>query len=67
MGNVQIDEVHTDFVITEAVGPLSTEDMRKLIAQVVEHLRERAEHAKRRRSDDAVRDRAYTSDVDEGR
>ena len=67
MGHVEIDEVHTDLVITDAVGPLSAEDMRKVIAQVMEHIRDREDHAKRRREDDSVGDRAYVSDVNERR
>jgi hypothetical protein len=66
MGHVQIDEVHTDLVITDSMGPLSPEDLKKLLKYVMEHIRSMNEHAERKRDDDGVQDRNYYPDVDEG-
>ena len=66
MAHVQIDEVHTDLVITDSVGPLSPEDLKKLMKHVMEHIRSMKDHAERKRDDDAVEDRNYYPDIDEG-
>ena len=67
MGNVRIDEVHTEITITDSVGPLSPEETRKLIQIVVQHLRAMDDHAAHKRADDSVGDRNYQSRVNEGR
>jgi hypothetical protein len=67
MGHIQIDEIHTELTITDAVGPLSPEDLRKLMKHVMEHFRASQDHSERKRADDSVGDRNYRYDVDEGR
>jgi hypothetical protein len=60
----RINEVSTEIVITEPVGPMSPADVKKLVMLVLEHLRHEQSHAAQRQRDTQVSDRAYHSDVD---
>ena len=60
--DVRINEVVTELVVTEAVGPLAAEDVKRLVALVLEQVRrEQDRHAQRER-DTAVTNRAFQVD-----
>jgi hypothetical protein len=60
----RINEVSTEIVVTEPVGALAAEDVKRLVTLVVEHLRHEQGRAQQRERDTAISDRAYRSDVD---
>jgi hypothetical protein len=49
--DVRVGEVVTDIVVTEGIGPLGPQEVKALVALVLEHVRE-----DRRRQDDQQRD-----------
>lgn len=56
---VRVGEVVVDLEITEGIGPLSPEEVRALVAKVMEQVRrDRARDADRER-DTAIRDRVF--------
>jgi hypothetical protein len=57
--DVRIGEVHTDMVLTEEIGPLKPEDVKRLVALVLEQLRREQDRLAQRERDTEVRDRAY--------
>ena len=65
MANVQINEVQTNQEITESVGALAPSEVKKLVALVIEHLKNQRDHEDRRRRDDTVTDHAYAAEGDE--
>jgi hypothetical protein len=60
----RINEVATELVVTESVGSLGPEDVKKIVALVLEHIRQEQHCAAQRERDTAVTDRAYRSDVE---
>ena len=62
-GDWRINEVVTDLVVTEQVGQLSPEEVRKLVRIVLEHLRDEQHRTAQRQRDTEVNNRAYQSDV----
>ncbi len=60
MADVHIDEVATELVISEGIGALGAEDVRRLVALVLEQVRHERDTAMQRERDTAVRDRAFT-------
>jgi hypothetical protein len=56
---VHIGEVVTDLIVTESVGPLSPEDVKRLAALVAEHMRQEKERTDQRTRDVEIRDRAF--------
>ena len=61
--NWRINEVNTEVVITESVGSLRPEDVKKLVALVIDQVRNEQHQAAERKRDTTVNDRAYESDV----
>jgi hypothetical protein len=59
----RIGEVSTELVVTEPVGSLRPEEVKKIVALVLEHLRHEQHRSAQRERDTAVTDRAYHSDV----
>jgi hypothetical protein len=59
----RINEVSTDLVVTEAVGSLRPEEVTRIVAIVLEHLRQEQRRAAQHERDTAIYDRAYQSDV----
>jgi hypothetical protein len=57
--DVRIGEVVTEMVITEEIGPLKPEDIKRLVALVLEQLRQEQDRMAQRERDTEVRDRAY--------
>jgi hypothetical protein len=57
--DVRIGEVVTEMVVTEDIGPLSAEDVKRLVALVLEKVRQEQDRMAQRERDTMVRDRAY--------
>jgi hypothetical protein len=56
---VRINEVVTEISVTEGVGPLSTEEVKKLVALVLTQVRLEQDRVAQRQKDTGIRDRAY--------
>jgi hypothetical protein len=59
----RINEVSTEVVVTESVGSLRPEEVKKIVALVLEHLRHEQHRTEQRERDTKITDRAYHSDV----
>jgi hypothetical protein len=57
--DVRINEVATEIVVSEAVGSLSAEDVKRLVALVLAQVRQEQDRAAQRAKDTIIRDRAY--------
>lgn len=57
--DVQIGEVSTDLTITESVGSLSPEEVRRLVKLVLEQVNNERARDERRERDTSVTDRAF--------
>ncbi|HWG95763.1 MAG TPA: hypothetical protein VN647_01665 [Nitrospira sp.] len=57
--DIRIGEVVTDIVVTEGVGTLSADDVKRIVALVVEHLRHEQERITQRTRDTAIHNQAY--------
>jgi hypothetical protein len=62
-GQVEIQEVQTNMVITENVGSLSREQVQKLIALVLEHIDQRDHLRQQREKDTAINNRVDSPHV----
>ncbi len=56
--DIRIGEVVTDMVVTEAVGALSPEEVKRLVGIVMEQVRREQAHSAQRRSEREISDRA---------
>ena len=59
MAEVQIGEVMTDIVVQESVGPLGPEEVRRLVAIVLEQVQRQREMTEQRERDTKISNRAY--------
>ncbi|HEX6049250.1 MAG TPA: hypothetical protein VFZ21_08275 [Gemmatimonadaceae bacterium] len=57
--DVRVGEVLTDIVVTEGIGPLGPQEVKALVALVLEHVREDQRRDEERRSDTRLRGRAF--------
>lgn len=57
--DVKIGKVETEIVVTEGVGPLSPEEVSKLVALVLEQLRDEQDRLAQRQSDTAIGDSLF--------
>jgi hypothetical protein len=57
--DVRIGDVHTDVTVTDGAGPLSAQDMKTLVAKVLEHVRREREQDAQRDQDTRIHDRAF--------
>jgi polyhydroxyalkanoate synthesis regulator phasin len=60
--DVKIGEVVTEMVVTEGVGALNPEEVKKLVTLVLEHIRREHDHAEQRARDVKINDRAFRPD-----
>jgi rRNA maturation endonuclease Nob1 len=60
---VEIREVRTDIVVTENVGSLSKEDVQKVLALALQHLRNEQDLNAQREKDTAITNRVYPPHV----
>ena len=57
--DVRINEVVTDIAVTEGVGPLSAQDVKRIVAIVLDQVRTEQDRQAQRAKDTTIRDRAY--------
>lgn len=57
--DVRINEVATEISVTEGVGPLSAEQVKKLVALVLAQVKLEQDRVYQRQKDTMIRDRAY--------
>jgi hypothetical protein len=57
--DVRINELATEIVVTEPVGSLSAEDVKRLVALVLVQIRQEQDRVAQRAKDTIIRDRAY--------
>jgi hypothetical protein len=60
---VEIQEVRTDVVITEGVGPLSRSDVQRLVTLVLEQVRMEQQRSAQRESDTSIENRVFPPHV----
>jgi hypothetical protein len=60
----RINEVSTELVVTESAGSRNPEEVKKIIAIVLEHIRQEQLRTAQQKRDTAINDRAYQSDVE---
>jgi hypothetical protein len=60
MADVEIDRVETEIVVTEGIGALSAEEVRRLVGLVLEQVRRERDMSAERERDTAVNDRVFT-------
>jgi hypothetical protein len=56
---VQINEVRTDLIVTEGVGPLSKADVQQLVSIVMAQVRHEQNSGEQREKDTAITNRVY--------
>jgi hypothetical protein len=57
--DVRINEVVTEIAVTEGVGPLSAEEVKRIVAIVMAQVRTEQDRHAQRAKDTTIRDRAY--------
>jgi hypothetical protein len=57
--DIRINEVVTDIVITEGVGSLTPDEVKRLVALVLAQVRADQDRTAQRQRDTTIRDRAY--------
>lgn len=57
--SVRIGEVVTDLIVTDAVGPLGPEEVKRLVALVLEQVRQEQDRMGQRQRDSEIRDQAF--------
>jgi hypothetical protein len=57
--DVKINEFVTDLEITEGVGPLSAAELKKIVALVLEHVRNEQYRSEQRSRDTQINDRVF--------
>jgi hypothetical protein len=60
----RINEISTEIVVTESVGSLGPEEVKRLVAIVMEHLKHERHRSAQHKRDTMITDRAYRSDVE---
>ena len=63
MADVQINEVHTEMEITDSVGTLGPQEVKKLVALVMVQLKAQRHHDELREQDNRLQNSAYVSDL----
>jgi hypothetical protein len=61
--DVRINEVATEIQLTEGVGPLSAEQVKKLVALVLAQVKHEQDQNSQRQKDTTIRDQAYVPRV----
>lgn len=60
--DVKIGEVVTEMVVTEGVGSLSPQEVKKLVSLVLEQVRVERDRAEQKSRDVTIQDRAFRPD-----
>jgi hypothetical protein len=58
-GQVEVNHVHTEIIVTEGVGPLSRADVQHLVSLVLQHLRHEQDMNEQRAKDTAIQGQVY--------
>lgn len=58
-GHVEIQQVQTDIVVTEGVGPLSKADVQQLVGIVLQQIRHEQDRNAQRTKDTAIENQVY--------
>jgi len=58
--DVRVGEVVTEIVVTEGIGPLGAEEVKALVALVLDHVRQEQHRQNERSRDTGLRDRAFS-------
>jgi hypothetical protein len=58
-GQVEVQHVQTDIVVTEGVGPLSRADVQQLVSIVLQHLRHEMDMDAQRQRDTKIENQVY--------
>jgi len=61
--DMRIGEVVTDMVVTEGVGTLGPEEVKRLVTLVLEQVRQEHDRAAQRERDTAISDRAFSHSI----
>jgi hypothetical protein len=61
--DVKIGEVSTELVVTEGVGSLSPDEVKRLVAIVLEHIRQEQDRAAQQQRDTAINDRVFSYSI----
>jgi hypothetical protein len=61
--DVRIGEVATEIVVAEGVGPLGPEDIKRIVAMVLEQVRREQDRTEQRRLDTEINDRVFKGNV----
>jgi hypothetical protein len=64
MADVVIHKVTSDITITESVGPLSPQEVRRLVDIVLQKVAERRDEEAARRRDTAIRNQVWNGDTE---
>lgn len=57
--DIRIGEVVTDIVVTDGIGSLSPDDVKRIVALVLEHLHQEQDRLAQRQSDTTIHNQAY--------
>jgi hypothetical protein len=57
--DIRIGEVVTDIVVTEGIGALGPEEVKRIVSLVIEHLRHEQDRAAQREQDTSIRNQFY--------
>jgi hypothetical protein len=60
--DVKIGEVVTEMVVSEGVGTLGPEEVKKLVGLVLEQVRQERDRSEQRERDTAIKDRVFRPD-----
>ncbi|MBV9759631.1 MAG: hypothetical protein JO340_03615 [Acidobacteriaceae bacterium] len=60
---VLIDQVKTDVVITEGIGPLSRADVQQLVSVVLQHIRHEQDRNAQRERDTTITNAVFPSHI----
>jgi polyhydroxyalkanoate synthesis regulator phasin len=61
--DVKIGEVSTELVVTEGVGSLTPEEVKRLVTIVLEQVRQEQERAAQRQRDTSINDRVFSHGI----
>lgn len=58
-GQVEVNHVQTEIIVTEGVGPLSRADVQHLVSLVLQHLRHEQDMNEQREKDTTIQGQVY--------
>lgn len=58
-GQVEVNQVRTEIIVTDGVGPLSKADVQQLVTLVLQHVRHEQDMNEQRAKDTTIENRVY--------